>query len=307
MSPIIAGIGGLLVGLAIGWFIGLSVRSGPSANAPELASRQKAMEEEHKRLAHELSKREKSIAELSQAQVVAVNAADENRRLLRRVQDLESALKAATSEDTPSQSLEMQLAMALRERDAALKTVHELEARRAIDRSRPPPGEYEPPSFDALPDLDATHENEEAADAEATPETASKSPDAIPAWRALPTMPPPTRTSSDTVESADEAPTETDEDEDVADDAPTELDEADAPADQTDRALAEDAAPYDFTVITGIGPATQTKLVDLGYTRLSQLAELSDEGLEELERTLGSRRPSRDDWRGQAEALLSSA
>ena len=76
--------------------------------------------------------------------------------------------------------------------------------------------------------------------------------------------------------------------------------------DDTDEDTALPPEPDDLRRIAGIGPATHRKLVGLGFKTFAALAELTDDALADLERELGSRRPSRDDWRGQAAALLSS-
>ncbi|MCB9675927.1 MAG: hypothetical protein H6737_12465 [Alphaproteobacteria bacterium] len=263
MSPIVAGIGGLLIGLAFGWFVGHGTRSN-GASSPELAARQKALEDEHRRLAHELSERDRdrdrSLADLDDAQGTARAAADENRKLIRRVRDLEAALKSATRRDaTPLPEIELQLAMALRERDAAQRALMEMEARNAIEKSRPTPGGADADSFDALPDLGDDDEDEDLGFG---------------------------RDEHDTLD----------------DPVPHSL----PPAERSDAPPSVPPASDDLTRLAGVGPATRDKLVELGFSTLAQLASLSDEGIADLERQLGSRRPSRDDWRGQAEALLSS-
>ena len=137
-----------------------------------------------------------------------------------------------------------------RERDAAQKQLLELEAKNAIQRSLPPPGEPDPIGFDELPEL----------------------PDL-----------------------SEEAPTE-----ELVDEIP----EAPVPSFSSDPD--DDRTAADFTIIKGVGPTTHTRLIELGFRQLTELADLSDEALADLERDIGSRRPSRDDWRGQAQALVSS-
>jgi len=245
MSPIAAGIGGVLIGLAVGWFIGHSARGSGSGTSPEVSARQRAMEEENRRLAHELSKaQDLSESDISSANETAESTAVQNRKLLRRVRDLENALTLANAKvDTPVATLQMQLTMAMRERDAAQKALMELEARNAIDRSRPPPGEYEPDDFPELPELDDTDETEEKP---------------APGFQAEPTL------------------------------------------------IPEMYAEDDLTALTGVGPATAKKLRAHGIHSFAQLAALTDEQVAEVEQQLGSKRASKDDWRGQATALLSS-
>ncbi|MEZ4315984.1 MAG: hypothetical protein R3F61_00700 [Myxococcota bacterium] len=303
MSPIVAGIGGLMIGLALGWFVGHGTRGGAHGAGPETAARQKALEEEQRRLAHEISQRDRTLTDMSGAQEAAEAAANENRKLIRRVRDLESALRSATSrEDTPSAELEMQLAMAMRERDAAQKALMAAEARQAIERSRPPPDEEE--GFDDLPDLDTEETDErfkwpgfDDPDERTIDDPAPRraAPDAeetlIP-----PDLPPGSRDAEVTLLPDPEAEVETFVPDDAFVPGQTLMPDDYQPSDGDD-----------LTRITGIGPATRHKLVDLGISSFADLAALTEEAMAELERQLGSRRPSRDDWRGQAAALLSSS
>ncbi len=293
MSPFVAGIAGGILGAVVGWFLGNGMGRNRRGEAPELVARQKALEDERRRLAEALSEaqralekeRDTSQSDLQGAHQTAEAAAQENRRLIRRVRDLEQALAAAGGDDKPSAALEMQLVMAMRERDAAQKQLLDLEAKNAIERSLPPPGAPDPIGFDDLPELpDLETDDDPTDDRPAAP-------------------------STDTA-----ASTAADDGEDEEDDADTDetlIESSPKAPDLEDYAETLQDAPgqdetADFTVIMGVGPATHTKLVGLGYTQLSELADLTEEALADLERALGSRRPSRDDWRGQARALVSS-
>jgi NADH-quinone oxidoreductase subunit E len=62
----------------------------------------------------------------------------------------------------------------------------------------------------------------------------------------------------------------------------------------------------DLTVIKGIGPGLARQLNGLGVYKLAQLAEFSEEDLTWIDANLSSfkGRCFRDDWIGQAKALL---
>jgi small subunit ribosomal protein S2 len=66
--------------------------------------------------------------------------------------------------------------------------------------------------------------------------------------------------------------------------------------------------PDDLKKITGVGPSLERKLRELGVTKLDQIANLSDEDMEKIDVALNSKgRIQRDDWVGQARALVSGA
>jgi small subunit ribosomal protein S2 len=66
--------------------------------------------------------------------------------------------------------------------------------------------------------------------------------------------------------------------------------------------------PDDLKKITGVGPSLERKLRELGVTKLDQIANLSDEDIEKIDAALNSKgRIQRDDWVGQARALVSAA
>jgi small subunit ribosomal protein S2 len=66
--------------------------------------------------------------------------------------------------------------------------------------------------------------------------------------------------------------------------------------------------PDDLKKITGVGPSLERKLRELGVTKLDQIANLSDEDMEKIDAALNSKgRIQRDDWVGQARALVSGA
>lgn len=62
----------------------------------------------------------------------------------------------------------------------------------------------------------------------------------------------------------------------------------------------------DLKQISGIGPGLEKKLKDAGYTTFEQIAKLTDEQIDELEKTVirFSGRIKRDDWMGQARKLM---
>jgi NADH-quinone oxidoreductase subunit E len=62
--------------------------------------------------------------------------------------------------------------------------------------------------------------------------------------------------------------------------------------------------PDDLKLISGVGPVLEKTLNDLGITRYSQVAGLSEADVERVEDRLRFRgRMARDNWKGQAEAL----
>ena len=66
--------------------------------------------------------------------------------------------------------------------------------------------------------------------------------------------------------------------------------------------------PDDLKKITGLGPAIEEKLNDLGVTKLAQIAGFSDEDIEKIDEALNFKgRITRDDWVGQARSLVGTA
>jgi small subunit ribosomal protein S2 len=64
--------------------------------------------------------------------------------------------------------------------------------------------------------------------------------------------------------------------------------------------------PDDLKKITGIGPALERRLRDLGVTKIEQIANFTDEDIENVDTVLNFKgRIQRDDWLGQARALMS--
>jgi len=62
--------------------------------------------------------------------------------------------------------------------------------------------------------------------------------------------------------------------------------------------------PDDLKLISGVGPVLEKTLNDLGITKYSQVASLSDDEIARVEDRLRFRgRMARDNWKGQAEAL----
>lgn len=98
-------------------------------------------------------------------------------------------------------------------------------------------------------------------------------------------------------------------------------DAADAKAEDTAEPAAEEAEepdkvkpffeapegePDDLKRITGIGPSIEQRLLRLGVTKIEQIANFSDEDIENVDAVLNFKgRIQRDDWVGQARALLS--
>lgn len=153
------GLIGLMIGLALGWFAGARF-GGTARDESARRARQQALEEEQARLASELSDRDHSLSELSHAAEAALELGQENRRLHRRVRDLETALRTVgNAGELPSAALEIQLVMALKERDAAQKALLDLQGREAVRRNAASPAGSEPefpdvpePEFPELPD-----------------------------------------------------------------------------------------------------------------------------------------------------------
>jgi large subunit ribosomal protein L21 len=86
---------------------------------------------------------------------------------------------------------------------------------------------------------------------------------------------------------------------------------AEAPAPSQDRG-AEAAAPSserdDLKQLTGVGPALEKKLNAAGVTRFEQIANWTEEDIERLDEELNIKgRVERDDWVGQAKALVDQA
>jgi len=66
--------------------------------------------------------------------------------------------------------------------------------------------------------------------------------------------------------------------------------------------------PDDLKKITGVGPSLERKLRDIGVTKIEQIANLSDEDVEKVDTALNAKgRILRDDWVGQAKALVSGS
>ena len=68
-----------------------------------------------------------------------------------------------------------------------------------------------------------------------------------------------------------------------------------------------DSGPVDLTLVTGIGPVTAVALRDAGVPDLVVLTALTDADIEGLALDPATTRQLRDDWRGQARALLDGA
>ena len=62
----------------------------------------------------------------------------------------------------------------------------------------------------------------------------------------------------------------------------------------------------DLTKLKGVGPKLAAELAELGLTSFAQLAEMTEQDIAELSAKLSSfrDRPVRDDWVGQARALM---
>ena len=64
--------------------------------------------------------------------------------------------------------------------------------------------------------------------------------------------------------------------------------------------------PDDLKQIKGIGPVIEKKLNSIGYTHLEQIANLSEAEKDDIEERISfPGRIERDNWSGQAKALLS--
>lgn len=93
-------------------------------------------------------------------------------------------------------------------------------------------------------------------------------------------------------------------------DAPVEADASEAQADAAVKPLFETPAgdPDDLKKITGVGPSLERRLRDLGVTKIEQIANFSDEDVENVDAVLNFKgRIQRDDWVGQAKALVTGA
>lgn len=68
----------------------------------------------------------------------------------------------------------------------------------------------------------------------------------------------------------------------------------------------EQAVADDLTRLKGVGPKMAAELNDMGLTTFAQLAEMTEANIAELSEKLSAfrDRPVRDDWVGQARALL---
>ena len=87
----------------------------------------------------------------------------------------------------------------------------------------------------------------------------------------------------------------------VAQEAPAETAEVEKP--EAEPAAA--AEGNDLSRISGVGPVLSGKLADLGYTTLSQIAELTPEQVAEIDEKLNFKgRIEREDWIGQAKSLI---
>jgi small subunit ribosomal protein S2 len=64
--------------------------------------------------------------------------------------------------------------------------------------------------------------------------------------------------------------------------------------------------PDDLKKITGVGPSLERRLHELGIRKIEQIANFTDEDIENVDAALNSKgRIQRDDWVGQARALIS--
>ncbi|MBN9021354.1 MAG: 30S ribosomal protein S2 [Rhizobiales bacterium] len=69
-----------------------------------------------------------------------------------------------------------------------------------------------------------------------------------------------------------------------------------------------DGDPDDLKVISGVGETLEEKLRDLGITKLSQIANFTDEDIEKVDEVLNFKgRITREDWVGQARSLIGTA
>src|SRR5690606_32889907 len=72
------------------------------------------------------------------------------------------------------------------------------------------------------------------------------------------------------------------------------------------KAPAPEAVKDDLKLIAGVGPVLEKKLHDLGYTSLTQIADLTPEQAAEIDEKLDFKgRIEREDWVAQATDLLS--
>ena len=84
-------------------------------------------------------------------------------------------------------------------------------------------------------------------------------------------------------------------------------DSAEDDADGVTKPLFEAPAgdPDDLKKITGVGPSLERRLRDLGVTKIEQVANFTDVDIENVDVALNSKgRIQRDDWVGQAKALV---
>lgn len=73
-------------------------------------------------------------------------------------------------------------------------------------------------------------------------------------------------------------------------------------------ARSAEEASGDLKQISGVGPALEKKLNEAGITRLEQIAELTDDDIKRIDEQLNFKgRIERDDWIGQARAILGKA
>jgi len=82
----------------------------------------------------------------------------------------------------------------------------------------------------------------------------------------------------------------------------------DAEAEEADKPLFEapPGDPDDLKKIAGIGPALERRLHRLGVTKIEQVANFTDEDIENVDTVLNFKgRIQRDDWVGQARSLIS--
>lgn len=84
------------------------------------------------------------------------------------------------------------------------------------------------------------------------------------------------------------------------------IEEAPAVAKKASKPVTSVSSDDDLKQISGIGPGLEKKLKAQGYTSLAQLAALTDEQIDELEKTVirFPGRIKRDDWKGQAQKLI---
>jgi small subunit ribosomal protein S2 len=78
-----------------------------------------------------------------------------------------------------------------------------------------------------------------------------------------------------------------------------------APAAEAAPAAATGSGDDDLTKISGVGPVLAGKLEELGYSKISQIAELTPEQVAEIDEKLNFKgRIDREDWIGQAKAMI---